>query len=343
MTLRLTAPLILGVALLACSGRSASSPRLAPGSGTRADADADNASDTDTDADADSDAGADAKEQPLNLQLAKRMIIDVEKQWPCTANRSLRTPRSLADVEKILKLDQITFFGSGVDLARTLTDVKALALEAQIELAWGEAYLVLLEIMLRLNEHFEGQAAVLSERRDVESSEDEELRSLHQAVSHTKRLADAFQLLSIEHSTLGSAQADNLIKEHPDSYLGYRVAADFYRMVHDWKRFQEMVGKIEQLNPNSNGLVFLRGAAAYHKDGDSEAASVWFRKALYNDPDFVRAQVHLMMIQNDIAGTHAEYQALKKLNPDHQIVHWAGDIIERAYQLPQPRQTIGGR
>jgi tetratricopeptide (TPR) repeat protein len=322
MFLRLIGSLTVCAGLLACGGRSGREAQPAPVN-PNVEQDVPLAEDEGDERDGD-------EQEPLDITLAQKLVTEVEARWAAAADHPLRTPSTLQDVEQILKLDQVALFRQGVELARSLDGVEARALEAQIELAWGESYLALLQVMLRLNEQLEQELATLSQRADIDTGPRDELR---RAVRRSERLAEAFELLSIEHSTLGAARANALITKYPSSYLGYRVAADFYRMVRDWRRFAQMVSKIEQLNPASNGLVFLRGTAASLQHGDSAAAATWFRRALDNDPQFVRAQVHLLLLQKDIESTYAEFQALKQLNPSHQIVHWAGESIELAFRL----------
>jgi len=271
-----------------------------------------------------------AEEEPVNLAVAVTLVADIQAKWPSSTDHPLLTPSSIDDVWKILKLDQMVLFPAGVRFARTLEGVDALALEAQIELAWGESYLTLLEIMMVLAERYEAAEAALAARADLDAAGKEELAWLRDTLHQTDRWAEAFQLLSIDHTTRGSARADEVIVKHPDNYVGYRVAADYYRMVRDWKKFDDMVAKLEKLNPDSNGLVFQRGASALQRDGNEDEAAKYFRQALTNDPEFVRAQAHLIAMQPTLDAMSAEYRALAELNADHQIVQWAGPGIEWA-------------
>jgi hypothetical protein len=268
------------------------------------------------------DAGV-AEDEPLDLERAEQLIAGVEASWPTNRDDPLWQPKTLDDGMQILKRDQATLFPAGVALARSLVGLEALALEAQLELAWGESYLVVMAVLQRLDEEL---GRVVKELPAGAGHADREW--LDKTIHQNDRYAEALQLLSIAHLTVGSAKADEVMSAHPDSYLGYRLAADYYRTVRDWTRFEAMVARIETLNPKSNGLVFLRGAAAFARDRDVEAASSWFARALDSDRDFLRARAHLVMIQPDLARMMTELAALRAANPQHQLVRFCGPTTD---------------
>src|SRR5256885_2191297 len=79
----------------------------------------------------------------------------------------------------------------------------------------------------------------------------------------------ALRLLAAEHVAAGVEDAQKYIAQKPDDYVGYRIAADAARLRNQWKEFSENVAKVEEKNPDSNGLVFLRGVASQMRDGDA--------------------------------------------------------------------------
>lgn len=259
---------------------------------------------------------------PLDLEGAAQLLATVTATWPATAHPELQRPSSLDDGMQILKRDQLTLFPAGVALARSLAGLEAMALEAQLELAWGESYLLVMAVLQRLDDELRRALDALPA-----AAAPAERAWLVRTLRDNDRYAEACQLLSIAHLTAGSAKADAVMAVHPDSYLGYRLAADYYRTVADWPRFDAMVSRIEALKPDSNGLVFLKGAAAFGRDRDLAAAARWFRQALATDPDFLRARAHLVMIQPDAASMLAELAAMQQVNPEHQLVRFGGPAM----------------
>ena len=263
------------------------------------------------------------EDEPLDLEGAEKLIASVEAAWPADPTERLRQPKTLDDGMQILKRDQVTLFPAGVALARSLEGLEAMALEAQLELAWGESYLVAMAVLQHLSEELGRVQKALPE-----SASPADREWLVKTLRQNDRYAEAFQLLSIAHLTSGSAKADEVMSAHPDSYLGYRLAADYYRTVRNWARFDAIVTRIEALNPKSNGLVFLKGTAAFARDRDVAAASRWFTTALASDREFVRARAHLVMIQPDLPHMLAELEALRAANPQHQLVHFCGPAMD---------------
>ena len=167
------------------------------------------------------------------------------------------------------------------------------------------------------------------DRRDVERVAT--LARLDILSKRIARVIQLFQVLSLEHTSKGAELAHDVVNNYPESYLGYRLSADHRRMTRDWNKFDLMVSKIETTNPDSNGLVFLRAAAALQRHADLETAEELYRQALANDPQFVRAQAHLVMAQPDLAGIIREFKKLRRLNPNHQVIRWLDSALGLAY------------
>jgi len=271
----------------------------------------------------------------MTLEEALTVVDETQARWPLRADHPLGEPKTLEDVEKILKLDQVTLFARGIEVAQAQGDaVEALALHGQIELAWAEAYMIMVEIMAKLHGGFGG-----SIEKKVAVGQNEEAEDLREGRAQLERAGQAFTLLLVEHLKVGWEKASETIEKYPDSYLGYRVAADYHRLVNDWEAFDHAIAKIKERNPDSNGLRFLQGVgAALQGERDRGAADAFYRDALEHDPDFVRAQAHLLMVQSGPEETHRELLLLKEKNPDHQVVAWIGDRLETAYQAWKAEQ-----
>ncbi|MBT6175827.1 MAG: hypothetical protein HOI23_01180, partial [Deltaproteobacteria bacterium] len=107
---------------------------------------------------------------------------------------------------------------------------------------------------------------------------------------------------------------------------------DFYRLTQNWALFDEVMNKLQQLNPVSVGLAFQKGAAARHRDKDLESARRWFSVALSRDARFTRASVHQVMSQDSYIEFERAFQKFRGLHPDHQLVLWTAPLIGRLHQ-----------
>lgn len=283
-----------------------------------------------------------ARTVSLTLDEAKALVADFEARQARESDGSgLREPKSLDDVLEILKRDQLDLFPAGVAFAaKTPDDPKAAALQAQIELSWGEALQILGEVFadvtgqLRQTAHdLEIQAA----SGELSDKQQQRLEGLRETLSKNDGISDALSRLAAEHVGIAARLAKEIIAKSPSDYHGYRVAADYYRLRGDWANFDEMMKKLEAANPGSNGLVFLRGTSALTRDGDAAAATRFLRQALENDPKFTRAQALLVLSRSGVRDTYAEYQKLRALNPHHQIVVWVGEAFTQAFEAQRSR------
>lgn len=276
-----------------------------------------------------------------SLEQARAIVADFEARLPLAADNPLLHPTTFADVFSILRLDQVRLFPAGAAYAKQLGTTEGTAMHGQIELAWGEAYIILVEVMADLQQNLARTVRELhyqSAARPLSDDQLDKLETLEENLRYLERTTGAFKTLAMEHITAGAKSAHAVIAAIPDSYLGYRVAADYYRMGRDWESFNTMTDKIRATNEDSNGLVFLLATEAYQRRGDTAEAEVLFNKALATDPQFVRAQAHLLLMQEAPQKLYQQLLALEKINPDHQLVHWAGPAIRQAFEQWQQSQ-----
>jgi tetratricopeptide (TPR) repeat protein len=253
----------------------------------------------------------------------------------------LHRPKSLDDVMEILHRDQIDLFPDGARFAAQAGGVQALALAAQIDLAWGEGQVLLADLLARSSGHLrevERKLTVKERAGALKEPERTRLDKLRTTVSELGQIAEALTRVGGTHIKDGIDIAKRVIDQAPSDYHGYRVAADYYRLRDDWPSFDQMMKKLEELKPDSNGLLFLRGMEALERYGDRERAERWFEKALERDPKFARAEVQLLLAQSTIAGAHEALERLKQISPRHQIVVWAAPVIGAEYDSWQAQE-----
>jgi tetratricopeptide (TPR) repeat protein len=86
-----------------------------------------------------------------------------------------------------------------------------------------------------------------------------------------------------------TALAKQLMIHNPDNYIGFRVMADYHRVSGAREQMDALLEKVAELNPDSNGLLFVRGAAKAQFDKDYDGAIELYDQAIANDPMFIKA------------------------------------------------------
>lgn len=280
----------------------------------------------------------------LSFSEAQEVVKGFEsKQAAADAADPLRAPRSLDDVTEILKRDQMDLFQGAIDFAAKDASPQARALQAQIELAWGEAQQILANQLGTHAEPLRKEVRRLEIKKaagELSADEVAQLAEISAALREKSDLGEAFAVLSAEHVAAGSKIARELLASAPNDYVGHRLAADVHHLRQDWVAFDGDVAKLKALKPDSNGLLFLEGVALQERDGDLGKADAKFEEALKRDPKFTRAQVQRVLSQPDFERTYAEFKKLETLSPRHQLVVYAGDLIAAAQKTQLRRKSL---
>ena len=279
----------------------------------------------------------------LGLDEAQTIVAEAAKKLaPPDAANPLLQPKSLDDATEILKSDQIDLFPAGVEFTSKQTDVKAQALQAQIELAWGEALLLVADLFADLETQQRATLRRLEARNasgEIAGSEIDALIKLKHSVGKQAELRDALTRIAAEHVANGSKLSKKVLASAPNDYMGYRLAADYYRMRGNWAQFDQMMAKIKETNPNSNGLVFLQGMGEIQHAGHIPQGTELLRQALAKDPKFVRAQAEIVAAAATPDDMLKELGMLAKVNPNHQIVRWVGPFLKSANAMEHANQS----
>jgi hypothetical protein len=243
--------------------------------------------------------------------------------------------RSLDDVLEVLRRDQVDQFPEAVRFtAERSAEPRAAVLQAQLELSWGEAQRILIDLLGRSTTHLRQRALELEHKTQSGKLPPQELGTLARLRRSVEELGEVSEGLgreSTQHLADGFQLAQKLMVQLPNDYHGYRLAADYYRLAGDWPGFDDMMTKIAQLHPQSTGYLFLRGMEAVERYGDRGKAKRFLHQALAQDPHFARAQVQLLFLRGSIESAFVEYQALRAISPGHQLVTWLGPELERRH------------
>lgn len=220
---------------------------------------------------------------------------------------ALPQPSSADDALAVLKADRLDAFEAVVAFAQQQSAradrrpddvVSDTALLAQAQLAWGEAELMVAELVAR-------------ELRTMSSSDPRYVE--------LRREDEALRLMAAEHVDAGARTAEQVLQLAPESYLGYRIAADAARLTTNWPACAELLLRVEQVRPDSNGLRFLRGLQAWGERADDVTAVRYLNEAVAHDEDFVRAQAWLVVILQGEEQA-AALETLAKRAPYHHVV-----------------------
>ncbi len=261
---------------------------------------------------------------------ANEIVAAFEAQQ-ALASKPLPAPTTSEEALALLKSDRLDAFAAVVAFIDARAGAKRddatvyadISLTAQVQLAWGEAELMVAEILARNATALEASVLV----REHAGATDVALATDRALVADWRRTDEALRLLAVDHVATGARNADGAVGLRPDDYMGYRVAADAARLTNRWSRFEEFVARVEAVQPDSNGLRFLRGVQAWSQQSDAEVAVFQLRDAVDHDPDFIRALAWIVVVSPRGAAQQAALRDLAAASPDHQIVRWAGPGI----------------
>ena len=94
--------------------------------------------------------------------------------------------------------------------------------------------------------------------------------------------------------------------------------------------------KLEKLNPDSNGLRFLRGVVALQREQELKQAERHFKEAVKNDRQFAKAQYYLALTYFKMRRMDDARRALDKtlkMSPGHPFANALRGYISRARGL----------
>jgi hypothetical protein len=273
----------------------------------------------------------------MTEEQAQTLVAAFEKRQ-VAPGKAIAAPTDLKSALDVLKADRIDAFPASVAFLKSQSGYDALSLTAQTLLAWGEAELVVAEVLARTAGLIEQDVRAVELRRRKTDADKKFIADERARIDLFRETDEALRILAAEHVASGAELAEKAVAEKPTDYVGYRIAADAARLRNDWPTFTDNVTRVQAANPDSNGLRFLRGVEAFSRDGHAREAATHFREALQHDPVFVRAQAQLVLVAPNIFEQHKELMALKAMAADHQLVRWAGPGIEAAHAAAIERQ-----
>lgn len=219
----------------------------------------------------------------------------------------LREPGSVQDAQDIVRSDNISLFTKAdsvltAHLKANPGDVKNQTWHAQLFLAWADSAALTRKTLGNSVERLKARKATLDEvLADASASAEDkdqaraDQASLEKLLGATDALLATLDTVAKEKLAVGEQKTQELLKQHWDSYEGYRLGADLARLKDDWDGFDKNLAQLEKLNPDSNGLRFLKGMVAFQKDKDYATAEKHLADAMAHDANFAKAQYYLAL------------------------------------------------
>jgi tetratricopeptide (TPR) repeat protein len=262
---------------------------------------------------------------------------------PAIPPRLLR-PGTPQDAQDAVRSDNTALFDQAdAFLAAYLKDhpgdVKNLTWHAQLFLAWADSAQLTQRTLAGSVKRLEAKSAELEGRLADTSLAAEQREALGESLKDANHLAQVtgrvltkLAVVAEQKKAVGREKALALLASHPDTYEGFRLAADLHRLEEDWPRYQEAVAKLERLNPSSNGLLFLQGVVAFQRDKDYVAAEKHLAHAVTKDPQFTKARYYLALTYVNLHRPQEARQALEetlRTSPGHPFANAVRALVVR--------------
>lgn len=278
----------------------------------------------------------------LTVEEAERIVREARGAFAHPdSDNPLRNPKSLDDVLAILRTDQIDLFAAGVAFAEKDPSPRAKALQAQIEIAWGENQRIVAQLLDGLSGDLREEVLELRESEaagKLSPAEAERTQRLEALLADEAPLVPALSKLAPTHLAKGRVLAETLVSQAPADYEGYRVLADYARIRGEWDKFDALVKEVQTRHPTSTGLLFLQGIEVAERTRDFKGAAVYMRQALAKEPKFARAQVQLFLFADGLDAKQAEFTKLQATSPQHQLVVLVGPVLKEAFDTRAARE-----
>jgi hypothetical protein len=240
-------------------------------------------------------------------------------------DEALRHPKSLADVDAILRRDVVYLFPEAAALARSLETTEGRVREATLELLLGESQLIAAQI-LSSQDSWVGsdvriaRANVASGGAAPATDRERMLAQLVRVVEEGNKLGDALGAVAPGHIARGAAVIRRLQAEAPETPHLATLVAEYHRLRGEWSAFDAAMASAEAAEPASAGLCYLRGMEQLERLRRPDAGAQKLRDCLAAQPRFVRAKAGLVLMATTPADGLRELGELKRMNEDHYMV-----------------------
>ncbi len=249
---------------------------------------------------------------------------------------------SMAQVVEIIEGDRLADFEEAREFTAGRQGSEALTVRSYLETSYAGALLLAASILdeerrQNMTELRSAQASRPFETTSDRSTDQSRAARLQTKSADLRKVVRALNVLSEEPLTLGSELAQQAIRQDPRSELAYLANANYYRLRGSWLEFDRMMQYANDTDTGRNPAVktYLRAMEAHQRYADDDKCRQLLQEALVRNPNFVRAQANLVLVERDIEDKYAQLQKLRTMNPNHIVVRLAGPMIDAEYATDQ--------
>ena len=273
---------------------------------------------------------AEEEQQRQQLEQVFQTMFDVPASAAIEAR--LRDPKTVQDAQDVVRSDNIALYPKADKVFATYLeahpdDIPNLTWHAQLYLAWADSAVATRQSLQRSLERL---------REDQKAASGAKLEQLTWLIALADRTQATLDVTAKEKLEVGAAKSLAVLKLNQETYEGYRLAADLFRLHSDWTQYDKFMKKLEARNPDSAGLRFLRGVVAFSRDKDYPTAERSLQEALTKDPQFTKAQYYLALTYLDMRSFDAARAALEqtlKISPGHPFANAIRGYVQRVKQV----------
>jgi hypothetical protein len=255
---------------------------------------------------------------------------------------------SMAQVLEIIQQDRLPEFEKARRFAAGRQGSEALTLRAYLDLSYAGALMTAAWILEEERRQDMTELRQLQQARPLEDpdgskADKERAAQLNSKSADLRKVIRALRVLSEEPLRSGSDLAEQAIRQDPKSQLAYLANANYFRLRGQWLEFDRMMRYAEDGPLDPPVKTYLRGMEAFERYVDPQRCEKLLKEVVAKNPDFVRAQANLVLVDEGTEAKYEELQRLKAISPNHLVVRLAGPMIEEEYQTSRELDTAIGQ
>jgi len=288
---------------------------------------------------------AESPESSMSPEEARLLLTEFGKKHGITAPTA-PDPTTLAQVLEILLSDQTSRFAGALRFLEGKQGGDILTIRAMLELSWSDGFTTVSDVLAELNRRSGLEVDRLTKREAEGTLTDPEaatLEKLQAQIEEADQARVASETLAEDHLTASASLASEAVKQGAAGATEPLTALAFYQLLSgNWLEFDEVMNSLRPAAPDSAMVHYLNALESLQRFTLRNEARAELNEALKVQPKFVRAQAKLVLLQDDIASTYAEFTKLKTQSPGHPILALVGQLVVEEYEASVAMQKARG-